>query len=173
VTAPRKRPDVYRTRFEGRALEVVDVLTDLDNEKHRATKNANSCPLERAYSVTKSIDDAQYQAGMEYHRHVRRILVGCDSVPDVGRQPGQAPTDMAESFARSMQWVNQAHAVMSAKQRMCLWLTVGMERPLEEARVRMNKSALGQKISKHGMPLVFVQSLEELAEHMGLTMAGS
>lgn len=172
MTKPRQRPTVYRTSFEGRTMEVVDEPTDLDNEKHTATKNANNCPLDRAYYVTRSIDEAQHQAGTEYHRHVRRILVGSDSVPDIGRQPGQASTDMAESYARSMEWINQAHTILSAKQQMCLWLTVGMERPLEEARIRMNQSALGQKIAKHRMPLVFVESLEDLAEHMGLTMAG-
>lgn len=173
MTAPRERPDVYRTRFEGRALEVVDVLTDLDSEKHRATKNANNCPLDTAYYKTRAIDDAQYQAGTEYHKHVRRILVGCDSVPDIGRQPGQGATDMTEATARSHEWIKRAHLYLTDRDRMCLWLTVGMERPLEEARQRMNQSALGQKISKHRMPRVFVQSLEELAEHLGLTMAGS
>ena len=173
MTAPRQRPDVYRTRFEGRDLQLVDVLTDLDSEKHRATKNANNCPLDRAYYVTRAIDEAQYQAGTEYHKHVRRILIGSDSVPDLGRQPGQASTDMTESTARSHEWIRRAHTGLSEKETLCLWLTVGMERPLEEARLRMNRSALGQRISKHGMPLVFVQSLEELAEYLGLTMAGS
>ena len=167
-------PTVFRTRFEqGPVLEVTEVLTDLDNEKHRAIKHVNSCPLDRAHYKLGLIDKAGHQAGEAFHHNWRRVSVGSDSVPDLDRVPGENTHGSDEGEMRAREWLRRMNRCIGRRDWELLVLICGEERSFEDARLELNRKPMGKKLPRHYIGPRFAEAIEALAVAMGLTQPDS
>jgi len=169
-----KTPTVHRLKFEGRDLAVVETKTDLDNEKHTALKNVDTCPLDRAFYKMKLIDEVQHQAGSMFHAKWRHISVGSLGCPDLDRLPGESTHATNEAEMRARIWLKDVHRNVGWRDWVLLRLICGEEKPFEEARHILNDiPALGRKVPRDYIGPRFAESLDALALHMGLTQVRS
>ncbi len=170
MTRRRQQPSLHHISFEGRRMEVIEVQTDLDNEKHRAIKHVNSCPLDRARYKLELIDDAGHQAGEAFHQNWRRIYVGSDGVPDLDRVPGENNNRTNKGELNAREWLKRVHRSVSSRDWELLVLICGEERSFEEARHVLNAMPfIGKKLPRHYIGPRFAEAIEALALHMGLT----
>lgn len=158
----------------GQRLEVVETMTDLDNEKVKVLRNVNACPLDRAHA-RGMVDHIQHQAGEAFHENWKRIIVGPLSCPDLDRIPGEASHGEGNGEARARQWLNRVEEAVGVDSYELLRLICGEEYSFDEAFHAFNARMhpLARPLPRKDVGPRLCEALDALAQHIGLTQRAS
>lgn len=128
----------------------------------QASRDENESVLEKLLAK-QLIGQPEYDAGMEYHKHLRKAASG-SSVPPIDRIPGQAPHDADAMQCEAVIWLERQNAKMPRVFATVLALAL---HPWSHASLAEIDRQMGYPENKMHGRLMLIEALRELSEILG------
>jgi hypothetical protein len=146
----------------GRDGQPIQLTKPRGERGKRAPRNVNESVLE-SLMHKGLIGDAEYQAGIKYHNHLRKAASGA-SIPDVGRIPGKGSYDGDVMQCEAVIWLEKQNRDLSPMYRTVLSLAL---HPWSHMSLTDIDAAMKLPARKMRGRALLIEALEALAEILG------